>query len=56
MDMAQAQAQFGRSGEIHQIDIQLAEAASLAGVRERLQVRLGPSVRVVTPEQRERQA
>lgn len=56
MDMAQAQAQFGRSGEIHQIDTQLAEAASLSGVRERLQVRLGPSVRVVTPEQRERQA
>lgn len=56
MDMAQAQALFGAAGELHQIDIKLAEDASLHGVRERLQARLGEAVRVVTPEQREQQA
>ncbi len=56
MDIAQAQARFGRSGELHQIDIQLAESAATPTVQAQLQARLGSAVRVVTPEQREQQA
>ncbi len=56
MDIAQAQDLFGHVGDIHQIDIQLADGAPHREVQERLQTRLGESVRVITPEQRERQA
>ena len=53
MDIAQAQSLLGRRGEIHQIDIQAAEGTDLPALISRLQARLGPSVQVLTPEQRE---
>lgn len=56
MDIAQAQGLFGPAGEVHQIDIKLADGAALGDVQARLQARLGQAVRVVTPEQREQQA
>ncbi len=56
MDIAQAQNLFGQPGYIHQIDIKLADGLPQVNLQERLQGRLGESVRVVTPEQRERQA
>ncbi|MEE8350304.1 MAG: FtsX-like permease family protein [Acidobacteriota bacterium] len=56
MDIAQAQALLGVSGRIHQIDVQMQEGSDRDELRVRLQERLGPSVQVVTPEQRESQA
>lgn len=56
MDIAQAQGLFGDAGAIHQIDVKLAAGADTAATRTSLQERLGPGVRVVTPEQRETQA
>ena len=56
MDIAQAQSLFGDAGAIHQIDVKLADGSHTASVQARLQERLGPGVRVVTPEQRETQA
>ena len=56
MDIAQAQNLFGDGGVIHQIDVQLADGADTDAMRTRLQERLGPAVRVVTPEQRQAQA
>lgn len=56
MDIAQAQHLFGQPGSIHQIDVQVANDALAAEVQTRLQARLGQTVRVVTPEQREQQA
>ena len=56
MDIAQAQGLFGDAGAIHQIDVKLASGADTAAARTSLQERLGPGVRVVTPEQRETQA
>ena len=56
MDIAQAQGLFGDTGAIHQIDVKLADGADTAATQASLQERLGPGVRVVTPEQRETQA
>ena len=56
MDIAQAQSLFGDAGAIHQIDVKLANGADTAAMQTRLQARLGPAVRVVTPEQRQTQA
>ena len=56
MDIAQAQSLFGDAGAIHQIDVKLADGADTDATRTRLQERLGPGVRVVTPEQRQAQA
>ena len=56
MDIAQAQGLFGDAGAIHQIDVKLAGGADTAETQTSLQARLGPGVRVVTPEQRETQA
>ena len=56
MDIAQAQSLFGDAGVIHQIDVKLAAGTDAAAMQTRLQERLGPGVRVVTPEQRETQA
>ena len=56
MDIAQAQSLFGDAGAVHQIDVKLADGADTDAMRTRLQERLGPGVRVVTPEQREAQA
>ena len=56
MDIAQAQALLGRRGELHQIDVRTARGADAEGVRRRLQDRLGPGMRVVTPGQRSEQA
>ena len=53
MDISQVQGLLARSGEIDQIDVRLDPAANLAEVVEALQLRLGPSVRILTPEQRE---
>ncbi len=52
MDIAQAQGLLARPGLIHQIDIQLTEAADIDAAAARLQASLGPGVRVQTPEQR----
>ena len=54
MDIAQAQSLFGNVGEIHQIDLKVGEDPER--VAAALQERLGPSVRVLTPVQRENQA
>ncbi len=56
MDISQAQALFGRSGEIHQIDVKLDEGVELQVVQANLQRRLGMSVRVATPVERGQQA
>ena len=54
MDIAQAQSLFGNVGEIHQIDLKV--GGDPERVAAALQERLGPSVRVLTPAQRENQA
>jgi len=56
MDIAQAQSLLGRRGQIHQIDVQVAEGESETEVMERLRAKLGPALQIVTPEARERQA
>lgn len=56
MDIAQAQGLFGNRGEIHQIDLKVRGGVDPARVAEELASRLGPSVRVLTPEQRQNQA
>ena len=56
MDIAQVQGLLGQPGRLHQIDVRLAPDAVLDEVTSRLLERLGPTVRVVTPEQREQDA
>ena len=56
MDIAQAQGLLGTAGLIHQIDVRLREGSDREKLRLALEQRLGPSVQVVTPEQREKQA
>lgn len=56
MDIAQAQSLLGSSGQIHQIDVRVDPEANRTTVMAKLEARLGPSVRVMTPEQREKQA
>ncbi len=53
MDISQVQGLLARAGEIDQIDVRLDPSANLAEVVADLQLRLGPSVRILTPEQRE---
>jgi putative ABC transport system permease protein len=52
MDIAEAQAALGPAGRLHQVDLFLAPGASAPDVALRLESRLGPAVRVTTPEQR----
>ncbi len=52
MDISQAQSTFGLAGRIHQVDVVLAPGASASRVAAELERRLGPGVRVATPEQR----
>jgi putative ABC transport system permease protein len=56
MDLAQAQHFFGTSGYINQIDVRLTPDADGAAVAESLIQTLGPTVDVLTPEQREQRA
>ena len=56
MDIAQVQSLLGSSGRIHQIDVQMQEGANQEDLVTRLSNQLGPSVQVVTPEQREQRA
>jgi putative ABC transport system permease protein len=55
MDIAQAQSLLGRPGELHQIDVKLREGASREETVAKLRERLGETVLVETPEQREQQ-
>ncbi len=55
MDIAQVQSLFGRPGEIHQIDVEVAAGTDRGDLMARLQSRLGPSVQVLTPEQQANQ-
>ncbi|MFT5316724.1 MAG: putative ABC transport system permease protein, partial [Candidatus Krumholzibacteriia bacterium] len=52
MDIANVQEQLARIGLVHQIDIKLLEGADVDQAADRMASRLGPSVRVLTPEQR----
>jgi putative ABC transport system permease protein len=52
MDIAEAQALLGAAGRLHQVDLFLAPGADAGRVARRLESRLGPAVRVTTPEQR----
>jgi putative ABC transport system permease protein len=56
MDIAQAQGLLGRSGEIHQIDVQIHQGVNRSEFASELQARLGAAVQVLTPEQREARA
>ena len=56
MDIAQAQSLLGTPGEIHEIDVKVADGTSTEAVAERLRAKLGPKAQVLTPEQREQQA
>ena len=56
MDIGQIQALLGVRGQIHQVDIQLQEGVDRGEAARQLRTKLGPSVRVVTPQQREQQA
>ena len=56
MDIGQVQDLLGQQGEIHQIDVKVAEGVSIEDVQTNLIARLDESVRVVTPAQREQQA
>lgn len=56
MDLAQAQHFFGERGFINQIDIRLTPNADTDRVRSALTETLGPTVDVLTPEQREQRA
>ena len=53
MDISQVQSLLARPGEIDQIDVSLHPDTNLPEVVVDLQDRLGPSVRILTPEQRE---
>ena len=54
--MDRFQALLGVRGQIHQVDIQLQEGVDRGEAARQLRTKLGPSVRVVTPQQREQQA
>ena len=56
MDIAQVQSRLGRRGELHQIDVIARDSDSVLELAARLERSLGPSVRVVRPEQREKEA
>jgi putative ABC transport system permease protein len=52
MDLGQAQEALGMAGRLHQVDLVVRDDASVSEVAERLRARLGPGLRVVTPEVR----
>ena len=56
MDIAQAQALLGDSGEIHQIDLQIEPGVDRFRLASDLRSRLGTGAQILTPEQREQQA
>ena len=56
MDLAQAQDRLGERGVLHQIDLQVEDGIDPGVLGARLEARLGPAVRVVTPAQRTQQA
>jgi putative ABC transport system permease protein len=56
MDVAQAQALFGRPGLLHHIDVQVARGTPTRVVAAAIERALGGRVRALAPEQRERQA
>jgi len=56
MDIAAVQENLARVGLVHQIDIRLRAGADPATVAARLGARLGPGVRLLTPEQRAQDA
>jgi len=56
MDLAQAQDRFGLRDRVDQIDVRLRQGEVPAGAAERLAAALGSGARVVTPEQRRREA
>ena len=53
MDISQVQSLLANPGEIDQVDVRLEPDADLAAVVADLQNRLGPSVQILTPEQRQ---
>jgi len=55
MDIAQAQALFGRPGVLHQIDVRAAAGVAPADLARRLEERLGSVIQVMTPDQRRQQ-
>jgi len=52
MDISQAQSLFGIRGRLHQVDLVLARGATPSEVARELESRLGPAVRVRTPDER----
>jgi len=56
MDLAQVQALLGAPGRLQQIDVFVRADAQVAELTGRLQDRLGPGFRLVTPEQRSAEA
>ena len=56
MDIAQAQDLLGTTGRISQIDVAVRDEVPPASAARGLEAHLGPSVRVVTPQQREQEA
>jgi putative ABC transport system permease protein len=55
MDIAQAQALFGRPGVIQQIDVRAAPGVAPAVLARRLEEKLGSVIQVMTPDQRRQQ-
>lgn len=55
MDIAQAQSLLGSRGRIQQIDLKLREGVDAERFKEALEKRVGPGVRVQTPDQRLRE-
>jgi putative ABC transport system permease protein len=56
MDIAQAQSLLGERGRVQQIDVHAAEGADARDLARRLEARVAPAARVVTPEQRQSEA
>jgi putative ABC transport system permease protein len=56
MDIAQVQSLLGRRGRLSQIDVRLVRGDDPRVVADRLAARLGPTVQVLSPEQREQRA
>jgi putative ABC transport system permease protein len=52
MDIAQVQSLLGRKGRVHQIDVRAVPGTDLEDLRSRLEARLEPAARVLTPVQR----
>lgn len=56
MDLAGAQSLLGQPGELHLVDVRAVPGTPLDRLATRLEARLGPAVRVVTPAAREAEA